>query len=59
VEVVAVGRAPVEAHRILPDEEHVPAQPQPIPVQDQIRPDHESEVLDRVLPVGHFLSIVC
>ena len=56
--MVAVGDPPVETHRILPDEEHVAAPAQLVLVQDQIRPDHECEVLDRVLPVGHLFSSV-
>ena len=54
--MVTVGAPPVETHRILLDEERVTTPSQLVPVQDQVVPDHECEVLDRVLPVGHLFS---
>tara|TARA_E500000331_G_scaffold276612_1_gene269171 strand:- start:376 stop:585 length:210 start_codon:yes stop_codon:yes gene_type:complete len=57
VEVVAVGDAPEEAHRILPEEEQVASPSQLVPVQEQVVPDRESEVVDRELPVGHIVFL--
>jgi len=58
VEVIAVGDATVETHRILLDEERVTTPSQLVPVQDQVVPDSESEVVHRGLPVGHLFSSV-
>ena len=54
--MVAIGNTTVEAHRILPDEEHVPPAAQLVLVHDQVVPDREGKVVHGGLPVGHNLS---